>query len=404
MSKGKSSGSTTQTSSAQPWQGAQPYLLGYDQNSPGVFPGAVQQYQNGSFSPDQQAAAGAWNQFLQSQQNNANNIGAVGNAIMWGNNNAQINPVGPVEAPGQINAQQVAAQQVAAQAVDPTQAFASLGGANPMAALQNQLSGSVNNPYLDQQIAAIGTDISNNLNRNVLPGLRSQAVASGQYGGSRQGIAEGLAAQGATQQLANQSAMLRGNAYEAAQNRQGTAASNLSNLGISNSTNNANRDLAGQTTNAANSLQASLANQQANLQAQMANTSNAMGNNQFNANLGLQNNSQAIANSANNTSNATAGANLLAGGLNYGNGAYGQQLSNLGLPQQQNWQNLLNYANVIQGGAGLGSTSTSSASAPGGSNPIAGIIGGGLAGQQLIPGPAGLIGGASLGLLNSLFR
>lgn len=37
-------------------------------------------------------------------------------------------------------------------------------------------------------------DANNNLQRNILPGIRSGSVANGSYGGSRQGIAEGLAA------------------------------------------------------------------------------------------------------------------------------------------------------------------------------------------------------------------
>lgn len=40
---------------------------------------------------------------------------------------------------------------------------------------------------------AVQTDATNNLTRNVLPAIRSGAIADGAYGGSRQGIAEGLA-------------------------------------------------------------------------------------------------------------------------------------------------------------------------------------------------------------------
>lgn len=394
MSKGKSSGSTTQTTNAQPWQGAQPYLLGGDANAPGVFPNAAQQFQQGGWSPEQQAQAGQWNQFLQSQQGNAQNQSNAGNALLSGSNNAQITPVGNVADPERIGGW----GQIQAQSVDPTQALASLGSINPTQALQNQLSGSANNPYLDQQIAGIGTDISNNLNRNILPGVRGQAVASGQYGGSRQGIAEGLAMSDSNQQLTNAAANIRSGAYESAQNRQGVAGLNLANLGIGNATNNANRDLSAQTSNASNTLQA-----------QMANAANAMQNNQFNANLGLQNNSQSMQNSANNTANSVAGSNILGQGLNYGNNAYGQGLTNLGMGQQQNWQNLNNYANIISSGAGLGRTSESTGPAQGGSNPVAGLLGGGLAGATFgssaagaslgLTGPWGAAAGVGLGLL-----
>ncbi len=40
----------------------------------------------------------------------------------------------------------------------------------------------------------MATDANNNLQRNILPGIRTGSVAAGSYGGSRQGIAEGLAA------------------------------------------------------------------------------------------------------------------------------------------------------------------------------------------------------------------
>lgn len=401
----KPSSSTTQ--SAQPWSGAQPYLLGGDATAPGVFPNAAAQFNQGGWSPEQQAQAGQWNQFLQQQQGNAQNQSNYGNALMAGANNANITPVAGVANNTSAAPERVGGWgEIQAQAVDPTQALASLGAVNPTQALQNQLSGSVSNPYLDQQIAGIGTDISNNLNRNVLPGLRGEAVASGQYGSSRQGIAEGLAAQGATQQLTNAASSLRGNAYESAQNRQGTAAGNLANLGIGNATNNANRDLSAQTSNAANTLQAQMFNSSQGTQNNQFNASQGNNTNQFNANLGLQNNNQAIQNSANNTNNSLAGSNILNQGLNYGNNAYGQGLSNLGMGQQQNWQNLNNYANIINSGAGLGSTQTSSGG--GGSNPIAGILGGGLAGAQLGPlaglsGPWGAAAGAGLGLLGGLF-
>lgn len=60
------------------------------------------------------------------------------------------------------------------------------------------------NPYLQQSIAGgiaqstngfnqMMSDATDNLQRNVLPGIRSNSVLTGQYGGSRQGVAEGNA-------------------------------------------------------------------------------------------------------------------------------------------------------------------------------------------------------------------
>src|SRR5438105_1502239 len=62
-------------------------------------------------------------------------------------------------------------------------------GANPY--LTGALKSAVdltNTSYQNNQ-----DSLTNNLQRNILPGLRSSAVLTGQYGGSRQGIAEGNA-------------------------------------------------------------------------------------------------------------------------------------------------------------------------------------------------------------------
>jgi hypothetical protein len=48
-------------------------------------------------------------------------------------------------------------------------------------------------PFLDDMAAGLRTESNNNLQRNLLPGIRSGAAAAGQYGGSRHSIAEGIA-------------------------------------------------------------------------------------------------------------------------------------------------------------------------------------------------------------------
>ena len=69
-------------------------------------------------------------------------------------------------------------------------------------------------------------------------------------------------------------------------------------------------------------------------------------------------------------------------------------------------QNLQNYSSIINGYGGLGGTSTSTGSATSASNPILGGLGGGLAGfmagNMIMPGIGGLIGGG-LGLLGGAF-
>lgn len=119
------------------------------------------------------------------------------------------------------------------------------------AALQNQLSGSVNNPYMQQMANAITQNGAANFNNNVMPALRGGAQVAGQYGSSREGIAEGLAAKSYQQDMANQLSNLYGGAYESAQNRQLQAGSTLAGL-----------DQQAQMANASNALQQQSINNQ----------------------------------------------------------------------------------------------------------------------------------------------
>ncbi len=64
-------------------------------------------------------------------------------------------------------------------------------------ALQGFLAGPQENPYLQGQIDMGLGRISENFNQNILPGIQSDAVGAGQFGGGRQGVAEGIAARDA---------------------------------------------------------------------------------------------------------------------------------------------------------------------------------------------------------------
>ena len=75
-------------------------------------------------------------------------------------------------------------------------------------------SGGMSNPYLGAQASAITQQANQNLQNNMLPAINSGAVAAGGYGGSRQGIAQGIA-MGQTQQgIANALAGMYGSAYQ----------------------------------------------------------------------------------------------------------------------------------------------------------------------------------------------
>ncbi len=96
--------------------------------------------------------------------------------------------------------------------------------------LEDRVSGQ--SPVLDEQIAALQQDTGRLFREELLPGITSEAVASGTLGGGRQGVAQGLAAsrvadafaQGATAlragDIANRDAAastLAGNAISGAQ-------------------------------------------------------------------------------------------------------------------------------------------------------------------------------------------
>lgn len=84
-----------------------------------------------------------------------------------------------------------------------------------------------NNPYVQGQMAANTNRLYQDFNDKTVPAIRSQFGQSGQIGGSRQGIAEGLAAQGVARASADSNANILGNAY---QNALGTFNNALSNV------------------------------------------------------------------------------------------------------------------------------------------------------------------------------
>lgn len=68
-------------------------------------------------------------------------------------------------------------------------------GNNPfLSALQQQAGG--NQGLVNQQIGQLQADLSRSFQQEVLPGIRRDATAVGALGGSRQGVAEGIAGQG----------------------------------------------------------------------------------------------------------------------------------------------------------------------------------------------------------------
>lgn len=224
----------------------------------------------------------------------------------------------------------------------------SQGPLDPTNALQQLLSGKIDNPYLQSiHQASINTalrgygDAVDNVNTQVLPQIRSGAIGAGQYGGSRQGIAEGLVGQQlgrnardlgiAAMDAGNQ---LYGNAYSQAQNYKFNTANALNNQAYQYANDNANRGLAAQIANANYNLglrssDLGFANLDANINQQNFN------NRLSGANLGLgiwdrlNANNQAAVNAGTNIQNTPLGYyNSFSGLANqYGNAGGGSSSS-----------------------------------------------------------------------------
>lgn len=69
------------------------------------------------------------------------------------------------------------------------------------------------NPFVNNRITALNNRLADNLNRYTLPGIDNNASAAGQAGGSRHGIAEGLARADAFDSMAELNADILGKEY-----------------------------------------------------------------------------------------------------------------------------------------------------------------------------------------------
>lgn len=352
------SGSTQSTATSSPWAGVQPYLIGGTIANPdgttanvtGIYPEAQRLYQNSEWSPLMQQNNQGFISNIQSRLSNPiyNDIPAGAEAILRGQYDPNVQRVANIAGADKINSQ----------SVDPRTAFASMAQANPTNSISQMLSGQINTSTLDPVVNNAMRRLGESYGEQVMPAIRSGAEAAGQYGGSRQGIAEGLASRGLAYSMGDLADNLYNQAYQQAQQNMYGTANNMAGLGLSNAQGNANRDLAAQTANAQNQLATQ----------------------QFNANLGLQNNSQSIANSQAIMNNRAQGMNFLNTGNSMQDHLY-QTLQNVyNTPNGYNWGNLSNYSAVVQPGSAFKTTTTNN---PYFTNPIGNALGLGLGGMQL---------------------
>ncbi len=337
---GGQSGSQTQTttSTTAPWAPFQPYLVG-GQGTTGIWP----------------QANGIYNAFANpsDQWNDANN--RLINTNTWYSNDpifAQSNNNAESMVNGGYNAN---ITPVTAQNVSPAAARASQGALDPTNALGGFLNGTAQNPYVAANAGAVTDLATRNALESVFPNIASGSEAAGQYGGTRQGIAEGLALSHLNQDLAPSLTGMYSNASENALNRQLSTASGLNDQAVNIATGNANRNLQ----------------------------------------TDFQNNAQAMQNSQLNVANAGAGLNLFGQTGGMLNNFIGGTMSATQNPANYAWGQLGNYANMIYPGMNAGQESTSTQTSPVFSNPFGSVLGGvmglgGTIGSLATPGAGGV--------------
>lgn len=86
---------------------------------------------------------------------------------------------------------------------------------NPYAQGVQQFS-QPNNQMVQGQVDLLGQNLQRQFSNQLMPAIGSNAQAAGQYGGGRQGVAQGLAAQGIQQAFAQGASGIQNNAYNQA--------------------------------------------------------------------------------------------------------------------------------------------------------------------------------------------
>lgn len=259
-------------------------------------------------------------------------------------------------------------------------------------AFQNTIYGDAGaNPYLTKSLQGaadmsrmnfnqLQQDATRNLQENILPGIRGGAIAAGQYGSSRQGIAEGRAlgdAARASQQAAAQFGLGTSNAAIGAQSdafNRGQDRSLAALLNLSGQQYDTGRF------NSQQNLQAQLANQNAFQNAETTNAGLRQGVNLANLNSQLQTNNQ---NAQNKATGIGLSSGLLGQAVNFGNQAANSDVSRLGA-----------ITGALSPFTGLNSTQTQ----PAYQNTAGNVLGGALGGLALFNQFKGAGGGVGGGL------
>ena len=81
-----------------------------------------------------------------------------------------------------------------------------------------------NNAMVQNQMDMLGQNLGRQFSQQILPGIQSNAIAAGQLGGGRQGVAQGIASQGFADAFGQGASGIMSNAYNQAQQATGLGA------------------------------------------------------------------------------------------------------------------------------------------------------------------------------------
>lgn len=444
---GGGGGNTTTVQKADPWEGVQPYLLdAYSRLSDMYAPGQGPSYYPGQTVADmnsyQQAGINNVNNGIPAMNQIANSASGLVNNMGWYGQNAAATGLGQASDAANrlkdignstITADGTVAQQQAMANLNQQGLANATTGAGAMGNYMNQLGSSGaaqqgqgftgaqnaisglqaagdfnNNPAYQAALQSAINPLTQQFQETVMPGIKSGAQDAGQFGGSRQGIAEGIASRGYLDAVASTAANMGNAAYAQGLQAQANAGS-LSNqlLGQGN-----------QNVQAAGALGSNLSSQ--GLQAQT--NAGQLGYGLMGQGLQALQGSGALGSNLYGTGSQAMGqAAALSPSLQQMLAMPGQTQFNLGqLLQNQNQaqidsnvaaynynQNLpytmmSDYLQMLQGQSGGQTTSSQSG---GGSNRLTGALGGAATGAALgsiVPGIGTGIG-AGVGALYGLF-
>jgi len=401
-------GNSTTTTKADPWVGVQPYLTdAYGQLSNLYNNGADPQYYPGSTVASPSGLEQVGQQQQLAQQGNV--AGLAGTGIQNTNTMAGMGDLGSKSGYGYAN--QAAsgmtdlANQTAGGATTANSAANSLSGygtgntqtgANGTINAMNQLTAAgdpTNNPYLAAATQAAIRPVTQQFQETVMPGIKQGAQDAGQMGGSRQGIAEGIAARGYQDTVGNITANMGNNAYNqglSALSSAGSLGQGLANSGLG-------------ATSTAGSLGTTMAGLSGNMQSNLGNLGSSL---YSSGNQALGQSTALIPG----TQQAQLASGQIASTLGQQNTADAQaqltdQVNRWNYNQNLPYTMLQDYLTSLNGGANLGGTSTASQSG-GGSSRAAGALGGAASGAAMgtaiAPGMGTAIG-AGAGALYGLF-